>query len=74
MHHSVAWKQNAETLESWAIFIFAFKILSTRRGGKWYLENVGLRKFWQDLEISGAYLLSLEVSKSRQYPKSNKEE
>ena len=30
-----------------------------RRGGKW---NVGLRKFWQDLEISEAFLISLEVS------------
>ena len=26
------------------------------------LKNVGLRKFWQDLEISEAFLISLEVS------------
>ena len=25
------------------------------RGGEWYLENVGLGKFWQDLEISEAF-------------------
>ena len=25
-------------------------------------KNVGLRKFWQDLEISEAFLISLEVS------------
>ena len=41
---------------------FAFHILSTCRGGKWYLENVGLVKFWQDLEISKAFLTRLEVS------------
>ena len=32
------------------------------RGGEWYLENAGLGKFWQDLEISEAFLISLEVS------------
>ena len=36
----------------------------TIRGGEWYLEkiNVGLGKFRQDLEISEAFLISLEVS------------
>ena len=32
------------------------------KGGEWYLENAGLGKFWQDLEISEAFLISLEVS------------
>ena len=32
------------------------------RGGEWYLEKRGLGKFWQDLEISEAFLISLEVS------------
>ena len=26
------------------------------------LKNLGLRKFWQDLEISEAFLTSLEIS------------
>ena len=32
------------------------------RGGEWYLEKRGCRKFWQDLKISEAFLISLEVS------------
>ena len=32
------------------------------RGGKWYLKKRGLGKFWQDLKISEAFLISLEVS------------
>ena len=38
----------------------------TLRGGEWLAngtsKNVGLGKFWQDLEISEAFLTSLEVS------------
>ena len=32
------------------------------RGGEWCLEKRGLGKFWQDLEISETFLISLEVS------------
>ena len=32
------------------------------RGGEWYFEKRGSPKFWQDLEISEAFLISLEVS------------
>ena len=40
--------------KDWTIYI---------RGGEWYLEKrVGLGKFWQDLEISEAFFICLEVS------------
>ena len=52
------------------LIIFTFKHDSSllnekrniKRGGEWYLEKRGSRKFWQDLEISEPFLISLEVS------------
>ena len=41
--------------------IVFLKIFRTR-GIEWFLKNVGLRKFWPDLENSQASVLGLEVS------------
>ena len=36
------------------------KIFRTR-GIEWFLKNVGLGKFWPDLEISEAFVIGLEI-------------
>ena len=41
--------------------IFFLKIFRTS-SIEWFLKNVGLRKFWPDLENSEAYVIGLEVS------------
>ena len=36
--------------------------MNNSRGSEWFLEKRGLGKFCQDLEISEAFMISLEVS------------